>query len=92
MSKNAAPPDLPSRVRRTLERVYEVEGVVGAQVWQWSGGIAVGVRGGSATLSSSLLRDVESAVAGIREPGETWDFGILESAFDAGAPKKCEPH
>jgi hypothetical protein len=66
-----------------LELVYGVEGVVAARVWQWPGRIAVGVRGGNATVPSSLLRCVESAVAGLREPGETWDFGILEE----GAPK-----
>ncbi len=66
------------RVRRALELVYGVEGVVAARVWQWGARFAVGVRGGSAALSSQLLRCVESAVSGIREPGETWDFGLLE--------------
>jgi hypothetical protein len=30
-----------------------------------------------------LLRRIEAAVAGVREPDELWDFGILE---DAGTP------
>jgi hypothetical protein len=72
--------DLPPRLRRTLELVYGVEGVVAARVWQAPGRIAVGVRGGAATTPTDLLRRVESAVAGVREPGEAWDFGILEDA------------
>jgi hypothetical protein len=71
---------LPPRMRRTLELVYGVEGVVGARVWLTPGRIAVGVRGGAATAPADLLRRVEFAVAGLREPGETWDFGILEDA------------
>ncbi len=77
MSQGSA---LPPRLRRTLELVYGVEGVVAARVWQAPGRIAVGVRGGAATGPSDLLRRVESAVAGLREPGETWEFGILDDA------------
>ena len=79
--------DLPPKVRRTLELVYSVEGVVAARVWQWPGRVAVGVRGGGATVAAALLSRVESAVAGLREPEETWDFGILEegSPSDIGA-------
>jgi len=69
---------LPARLRRTLELVYDVQGVVAARVWQSPGRVAVGVRGGTATVPTSLLRRVESAVAGLREPEETWDFGILD--------------
>jgi hypothetical protein len=54
--------------------------VVGARVWVTPGRIAVGVRGGAATAPADLLRRVELAVAGLREPGETWDFGFLEDA------------
>jgi hypothetical protein len=73
-------PELPPRLRRTLELVYGVEGVVSARVWHWSGRVAVGVRGGVTTAPGDLLRRVESAVSGLREPGETWDFGILDDA------------
>jgi hypothetical protein len=52
--------------------------VVAARVWQWPGRVAVGVRGGNATSAPELIRRVEAAVAGLRETGETWDFGILE--------------
>jgi len=69
---------LPPRLRRTLELVYGVEGVVAARIWHWPGGIAVGVRGGRATTPSDLVRRVEAAVAGVREPDEAWDFGILD--------------
>jgi hypothetical protein len=70
-------PELPPRLRRALELAYGVEGVIAARVWQWPGRIAIGVCAGNTTLPSSLLGRVESAVAGLREPGETWDFGIL---------------
>jgi hypothetical protein len=69
-----------ARLERTLELVYGVEGVIAARVWQWTGRVAVGVRGGTATTPAALIRHVENAVAGLREPGEVWDFGILEDS------------
>jgi hypothetical protein len=71
--------ELPPRLRRTLELVYGVEGVTAARVWHWPGCIAVGVRPAMHAAPSELLRRVESAVAGLREPEETWDFGLLDS-------------
>jgi hypothetical protein len=68
---------LTPRLRRTLELVYGVEGVVAARVWHWAGRVAVGVRGAGPTPPDLILR-VEAAVAGLREAGEIWDFGILE--------------
>jgi hypothetical protein len=70
--------ELPPRLRRTLELVYGVEGVVAARIWQWPGRIAVGVRGGMTTSPSDLIRRVEAAVAGLRDPDEAWDFGVLD--------------
>lgn len=67
------------RIRRTLELVYGVEGVTAARVWQWPGCVAVGVRPATLSAPSELLRRVESAVAGLREPDETWDFGLLDT-------------
>jgi hypothetical protein len=69
---------LPAKLKRALELVYGVEGVVAARLWHWPGRIAVGVRGGSATSPMDLLHRVEIAVAGLRDADETWDFGILE--------------
>ena len=71
--------ELPPRLRRTLELVYGVEGVTAARVWHWPGRVAVGVRPAMLSAPSELLRRVESAVAGLREPEETWDFGLLET-------------
>jgi hypothetical protein len=65
-------------VRRILELVYAVEGVVSARVWQWPGRIAVGVRAAPSASHGEVLRRVEQAVFGIREQGEAWDFGLLE--------------
>ena len=75
----AAPLELPPRIRRTLELVYGVEGVTAARVWHWPGRVAVGVRPAMMSAPSELLRRVEAAVAGVREPDETWDFGLLET-------------
>lgn len=69
--------ELSPRLRRTLELVYGVEGVVAARVWQWPGRVAVGIRGGPAT-APDLIKRVEDAVAGLREAGEVWEFGILD--------------
>jgi hypothetical protein len=71
--------DLPPRLRRTLELVYGVEGVTAARVWHWPGRVAVGVRPAVLSAPNELLHRVESAVAGLREPEETWEFGLLET-------------
>jgi hypothetical protein len=71
--------DLPPRLRRTLELVYGVEGVTAARVWHWPGRVAVGVRPAVLSAPGELLHRVESAVAGLREPEETWTFGLLET-------------
>lgn len=78
MSAESGNGELPPRLRRTLELVYGVEGVAGARVWQWDGSVAVGVRPAPSSAPQEILRRVESAVAGLREPGETWEFGLLE--------------
>jgi hypothetical protein len=70
---------LTPRLRRTMELVYAVEGVTAARIWHWPGKIAIAVRPSSASAPSELLARVEAAVAGIREPGETWEFGILDA-------------
>ena len=74
--------ELPPRLRRTLELVYGVQGVTAARVWHWPGRVAVGIRPGAFAAPSELLNRVERAVAGLREPEETWDFGLLEMAED----------
>lgn len=69
---------IPPRLRRALELVYAVEGVTAARVWQWPGRVAVGVRPATLSAHGELLNRVERAVAGLREPDETWEFGYLE--------------
>jgi hypothetical protein len=71
---------LPPRLRRTLELVYGVEGVTAARVWHWPGQVSVGVRPAMMSAPSELLRRVESAVSGLREADETWEFGLMDSA------------
>jgi hypothetical protein len=58
--------------------VYGVEGVLATKVWQWPGRVAIGVRGSPSSSPQELLRRVEAAVAPVREPHETWDFGLLD--------------
>jgi hypothetical protein len=70
---------LSPRLRRMLDLVYGVEGVIAARVWAWEGRVAVGVRS-SGPAGADLLRRVESAVSGLREPGESWEFGILDDS------------
>ena len=77
-SKSASRAELPPRLRRTLELVYSVQGVTAARVWHWPGRVAVGIRPGAFAAPNELLNRVERAVAGLREPEETWDFGLLE--------------
>lgn len=79
-NENAPPevPELPPRVRRILELVYQVEGVASVRVWQWNDKVAVGVRGLPTSAFTELIRRVELALAPVREPGETWEFGLLE--------------
>ncbi len=72
--------NVPARMRRALELVYAVEGVIGARIWQWPGGVAVGVNVATAFPQADTLRRVEVAVAPIRSPDEAWDFGILAGA------------
>lgn len=74
----AVPAPLPPRIRRTLELVYGVEGVTAARVWHWQGRVSVGVRPAMMSAPGELLRRVEHAVAGLREPDEAWDFGLLD--------------
>jgi hypothetical protein len=66
------------RARRTLELVYEVEGVGAARVWIWSGRAAVAVSAANGSASTDLLRRVEAAVVGMREADESWEFGFLQ--------------
>lgn len=72
------------RMRRIIEIVYSVDGVHAARVWEWPDAgktrIAVAVRPAQSASVGDLLRRVEAAVAGLAEPGESWDFGVLDPA------------
>ncbi len=74
------PPPLPPRLRRALDLVYAVEGVVGVRIWQWEGAVAVGISVGWTFPPAQTLERVESAVAPVRHAEETWDFGLLDVA------------
>ena len=78
MPKTTPPDELPARLRRTLELVYGVEGVVAARIWQLPGKVAVGVRGSRTAASPDLLIRIATAIDGLREPDETWEFGLLD--------------
>jgi hypothetical protein len=66
-----------SRLRRVMEVIYQVDGVAGARLWQWTGRIAVGLRLSAASSPGDVIARVMSAVAPLREANETWDFGVL---------------
>jgi hypothetical protein len=75
-----SPPPISPRLRRALELVYNVEGVAAARVWQWQLKVAIGVRATPTISPAELLRRVEAAVAPVRDPDETWEFGLLEDS------------
>ena len=76
--------ELSPRLRRMLEIIYGVDGVAGARVWQWPADdglrktIAVAIKPAPRTGPQELLQRVEAAVAGLREPDEAWEFGLLD--------------
>ena len=78
--EGAEQPPIPPRIRRAIEIVYGVEGVVAARIWHWPGRVAVGIRPGATSVPEELLRRVEAAVASLRQPDEAWEFGLLEDA------------
>jgi len=69
---------LEPRLQRTLQLAYAVDGVLAVRVWHWGPNVSIGVRGSAAASLADLVRRVEVALAGLREPGEAWDFGVLE--------------
>ena len=76
--------ELSPRMRRMLEIVYAVDGVAAARVWQWPAEnglkrIAVAVRPSPRASPQELLQRVEAAVTGLREPDESWEFGLLDT-------------
>jgi hypothetical protein len=82
----AANESVPPRLKRTLELVYGVDGVVAARVWQWTENkgrdekVAVAIRHNATSCPKDVLRRVEAAVEALREPGEAWEFGLLDHA------------
>lgn len=73
------------KLERALEIVYGVEGVVGARVWEGEGLVAVGVRAGPSADTNDVLRRVKDAVRRLHEPGERWEFGLIDEE-DLKAP------
>jgi len=65
------------RLRRVIEVIYQVEGVTGARIWQWTGRIAVGLRLSAASSPEDVIARVMSAVAPLRDVNELWEFGVL---------------
>jgi hypothetical protein len=68
---------LPPRLRRAMELIYQVEGVTGAQIWHWTGRIAVGLSLTATSTPAEVFERVESAVAPLQEADEAWEFGLL---------------
>lgn len=66
------------RVRKIIEAVYEVEGVVGAKVWVLPGHVAVALRVGNRHGASDVIAQVVTATTSLRDPDEAWDFGLLD--------------
>jgi hypothetical protein len=66
-----------ARIRRVIETIYQVDGVTGARIWQWTGRVAVGLHLSTASSPTEVIERVMSAVAPFRDADETWDFGVL---------------
>jgi hypothetical protein len=75
--ENGAQRESSLRLRRAVEIIYQVDGVTGARLWQWSGRIAVGLNLSAASSPAEVIARVMSAVAPLREASEIWDFGVL---------------
>ena len=71
--------DLDPRVRETLRRVYDVEGVIAAKVWSMPERMFVGVRVAHGHGLDRVLMRVHRATQELAEPGEQWEFGVLDS-------------
>lgn len=67
------------RLRRVLEVAYSVEGVVAARVWQSGKEIHVAVTPGPSRGPMHLVQQVEHAMTPLREPDESWQFGLLDA-------------
>jgi hypothetical protein len=65
------------RLRRVIAVIYQVEGVTGARIWQWTGRVAVGLHLSAASSPADVIARVASAVAPLRDVNEMWDFGLL---------------
>jgi hypothetical protein len=65
------------RLRRVMEIIYQVDGVTGARIWQWTDRVAVGLRLSAASSPAEVITRVVSAVAPLRDANETWEFGVL---------------
>jgi hypothetical protein len=69
--------ELPPRLRRAIELIYQVEGVTAAKIWHWAGRTAVGLSLTAASIPADVFGRVESVVAPLREVDETWEVGLL---------------
>jgi hypothetical protein len=76
-SPPASAAELPPRLRRAIEVVYAIEGVVAVRIWQWPGTVALGVLT-APPGSEDVLRRIDLVTTALREPGETWELGLLD--------------
>jgi hypothetical protein len=67
-----------TKLERALEIAYAIEGVVAARVWEADGLIAVGVRPSASVNGEDVLRRVEEALRRLKDPGETWELGLMD--------------
>lgn len=67
-----------TKLERALEIAYATEGVLAARVWEADGLIAVGIRPSSSVSGDDVLRRLEEALRALRDPGETWELGLID--------------
>jgi hypothetical protein len=73
------PPQVPSeRSKRISDSLLQVPGIVEVRVWEMgSSRVEVGVRVSPGRGAHEALRRAQEATTPLRQPGETWHFGLL---------------
>jgi hypothetical protein len=63
--------------RRIEEAVLEIDGVVGARIWELPDRVEVGIRVAPIDAASDVLQRVRELIDAMREGDERWEVGLL---------------
>lgn len=65
------------RSRRIEEAVLELDGVVGARIWELPDRVEVGIRVAPIDAAPDVLQRVRELIEAMREGDERWEVGLL---------------